>query len=444
MARSRRLRRAARLDRRPAVRRLARAGQDEIRDPLAERRHGLAVLGRRRFDRVLDEGRDQTIGPGRDGRGRSPFGEGADVLSQKAPQHRHALVGGGEGLERVDGDGALGHQHLVVARLTLARLVAALFLGLSDEVDALLADLAAVAEALRIERVAEIAPADHQRLPVVDRHHPAREGGTLEDLAPVGRLPDRAALVAVRQDGLGAARPEIPRPQPGLDVDHAERGLAILDLLVGARRVAELRARDSRVEIDDMNGVLRVLVDLQPVAGHPDREGHGLGAGARGVEDREGGRGLGWPEIGEHEPVMQMHPVGTLAARVADAAGRRFGGGREDRAVDVEGPAVVAARDAALQGDAVFQAGAAMQAMPVQQADPSGQVAEQHQILAQDAQRQRPLAEFRQHRDRLPGPADVFAAGRVGTDRGQFGIGGGNRAPQIAGIRLCLHRCRLR
>ena len=61
-----------------------------------------------------------------------------------------------------------------------------------------------------------------------------------------------------------------------------------------------------------------------------------------------------------------------------------------------------------------------MQAVLVQQADLAFQGAEDHQILPQDTDDFRPLADAFGHRDGMPEPAHVFTARRAGLHMGQF------------------------
>jgi hypothetical protein len=95
----------------------------------------------------------------------------------------------------------------------------------------------------------------------------------------------------------------------------------------------------------------------------------------------------------------------------------------EDASVDVEEPAVIAAADAALGDDAVLERRAAMGAVLVQEADVPREVAEDHQILAQDPDCQRQIGQLRCHRDRMPEAAHVLAAGCAAADPRQLFVG---------------------
>src|SRR5260221_14664826 len=99
-------------------------------------------------------------------------------------------------------------------------------------------------------------------------------------------------------------------------------------------------------------------------------------------------------------------------------------------------PAVIAAAYAALLDAAEFERGAAMRAVAMQEADAALAVAEDHQILAEDADRHRPAGELRGHRHRLPEAAVILAARRAGTDMGQLGILGDRQPRGVAVIGL--------
>ena len=288
-------------------------------------------------------------------------------------------------LQGVDGDGPLRDLRLVVAGLALPLLVGSLVPGLADEVDRLQADPRRIVLPPRIQPGTEEAPADGAGGGVVHRHHPAQHGAALERLRFLRLLPDRAGLVGVREDRIHGPDPDAPVHLPGLDVHHAERGVPVLDHLVDAGRRPELHAAGTGVQVEHVDGVLGVLVDLQPVAGGGQSER--LAGGVRhplGVEDRKGRALLRRPEPGEQQAVVLVHRVGALHHVAADGAVGGLRPGPEDGAVDVVVPAVVAADDAPFGDDPVLQRRAPVRAVSVQKPRTPGAVTEQHQILAED------------------------------------------------------------
>src|SRR5205823_3642597 len=95
-----------------------------------------------------------------------------------------------------------------------------------------------------------------------------------------------------------------------------------------------------------------------------------------------------------------------------------------------------AAAQAAFFDNTEFERGAAVAAVPVQEPDPAALVAEQHQILAEDAHCQRHVLEFGRHRHRLPKTAQILATRRPRTDMGQFGVLAWHFTLVIAAVRL--------
>ncbi len=90
-------------------------------------------------------------------------------------------------------------------------------------------------------------------------------------------------------------------------------------------------------------------------------------------------------------------------------------------------PAVIGAADAVVGRDAVGERGAAVRALLGDQADAALLVAEQHQVLAEQADALVPLAvKLGDRRDRVPVAAHHVAARRAGSDAGeQFVLLGG-------------------
>ncbi len=84
-------------------------------------------------------------------------------------------------------------------------------------------------------------------------------------------------------------------------------------------------------------------------------------------------------------PLCYPASIGWLPHGFAEIAARRFGRLLQAGAVGGEQPAVERAAQAAILGAAVRQVGAAVGAVTVEQSVPPGGVAEQHQVLAQQA-----------------------------------------------------------
>ena len=63
-----------------------------------------------------------------------------------------------------------------------------------------------------------------------------------------------------------------------------------------------------------------------------------------------------------------------------------------------------------------------MAAAEMEKSDPAAEIAEQDELLVQDADRQWQLAELRGQRDRMPEAPQVFTAGRARADMGELGI----------------------
>ena len=82
--------------------------------------------------------------------------------------------------------------------------------------------------------------------------------------------------------------------------------------------------------------------------------------------------------------------------------------------------------------EAEFERGAAMRAVQFQQTDRAALIAERDQILTQDPDPQREVAELIGETYRLPEAAHVFAARRIRPDMGEFCILLRHRAVVIA------------
>ena len=323
----------------------------------------------------------------------------------------------------MDGDRPLRDLCLVVARLALALLVGTFVLGLADEIDRLPADELRTVLAPRVQPVTEEPPADGTGGGIVDRHHPAQRGAALERLRRLRLLPDGAGLVGVRQDGVHGAYPDVLVHLAGLDVHHAERRVLVLDDLIDAGGGAELHPAGAGVQVQHVDGVLGVLVDLEPVARRGEGEGPAGGVGhPLAVEDGKRRAFPGRSEIGEQQVLVLVDGVGALDDMAAHGAVRGLRSGPQDGAVDVVVPAVVAADDAALGHDPVLQRRAPVRAVAVQQPRAPGAVAEQHQVLAEHPHHHGELPQLHRHRDRLPVAAEVLAARGAGADVGKLRV----------------------
>src|ERR1051325_5532006 len=82
--------------------------------------------------------------------------------------------------------------------------------------------------------------------------------------------------------------------------------------------------------------------------------------------------------------------------------------------------------------EAEFERGAAMRAVQFQETDRAALIAERDQILAQDPDPQRQIAEIVGETYRLPEAAHIFAARRIRPDMGELGILLRHRAVVIA------------
>src|SRR6185295_1573518 len=89
-------------------------------------------------------------------------------------------------------------------------------------------------------------------------------------------------------------------------------------------------------------------------------------------------------------------------------------------AFHVEEPAVVAAADAAVLHPAVVERGPAMRAAGGHETGAPLSVAEEHQVLAQDAQRPRRVGGVADQADRVPVATQQLAHRRAGTHEGQL------------------------
>ena len=307
----------------------------------------------------------------------------ADLLVDHLAHHDEAAVGGGEallvalhygGLRLPDGEVLLEHPlrqrvdgHLERGDGLLAGglHVGAGVVDVVDEVPRVLvvdgdADLELLLAALAdVDDVGE----DH-RVAVV----PVDGGGGV--FALLEAVLEDAVLERLEVDGdVVAARALEPRP--------AAR--------VGDPALLEGVETPGAVVPFEVDGVDGVLLALEPVGVE-----HRLADDAVGVlldEDvpaGEDGRGLG-AEVGEDEPAELLNGVRLQLDARGEGAGLVLGGHFEALAVDVVEPAVVGAAQAGLLGDAEAEVDAAVGAAPVDEAVAPALVAEEGEVLAEDA-----------------------------------------------------------
>ena len=111
-----------------------------------------------------------------------------------------------------------------------------------------------------------------------------------------------------------------------------------------------------------------------------------------------------------------------MAEAVFEGAVGWFAGGFEDAAVDVHEPAVVAAAYAPLRHQAELQRRATVGAVHLDNADAAAEVAEGHQFLVHDFEREGKVGEVFGGAYGLPEAAQVLAARRPRPNVGHFGV----------------------
>src|SRR5947208_737456 len=146
---------------------------------------------------------------------------------------------------------------------------------------------------------------------------------------------------------------------------------------------------------------------------------------------------VGRSEIAENEAVRFMRRIGAVTQLVIQRAVSRLPRGFQDRAVDVEQPPMIAAAYPLRADEAEFERGAAMRAVQFQQTDRAALIAERDQILTQDPDPQREVAELIGETHRLPEAAHVFATRRIRPDMAEFCI----RTRAIEGVLAAQRSC---
>ena len=280
-----------------------------------------------------------------------------------------------------------------------------------------------------------LAVADEHRIPVaaviVDGHMP------LEDAhLPAHRDRDRVGEDAVRDPHMGelvAVPAQRPEPEPewgGLDGDVRRGGLPhqLGDGHVGVRDgVAELqpiRAVLSAEEAMQERRMRRVdadLVRLQPVAPpHALEREHLRARRHEAVQAGKLGR-IAPAQVRPHDAIALGDRVVDLTHPRVERRRRRLCRCLETRTVHIEEPPVERAAQAAVFHPAIRQIDATVGALAPDHAQPALVVAKQHEVLAQQANRDhRPVAvEFLRERRRLPVPAQHVASRRPRPALGQ-------------------------
>jgi hypothetical protein len=172
----------------------------------------------------------------------------------------------------------------------------------------------------------------------------------------------------------------------------------------------------------EMRRIHAVVLDLQPVAVPKSRRARrNLVSGqVIGVEHREIRLLVGRTHIREHQSLVLTNRIGAMEKAVLQCAVGRLSRGFEDRAVNVEQPAVIAAADPLFSDQAEFQRGAPMRAVQLQQANRPAAVAKGDEVLAQYTQSPREVIQLAGQNDRLPKTPHIFTAWRARPDAGQL------------------------
>ena len=129
--------------------------------------------------------------------------------------------------------------------------------------------------------------------------------------------------------------------------------------------------------------------------------------------------------VGEHEASILEGRIRTEPNPILQPRLRGLGLARcfEQRAIDVEVPPVIAAAYPLPLTGPVLQGGLTVGTAAVHEPDPAAPVPEQHQVLAEDAQREGQITDLGAHGNRMPEAPQVLAAGRARTDPGQLVVG---------------------
>jgi hypothetical protein len=201
-----------------------------------------------------------------------------------------------------------------------------------------------------------------------------------------------------------------------------------------AELLGELRAADNGMKERRVNGIHGVLHDLQPVARIEIllAGDESIAGPLEAIIQRERRLLVRRPHVPEHDPFVLMGWVGALAEPVFQRAVGWLARGLDDGSIHAEEPAVVAAPDAPLGDQSEFQRSPAVGTVQLEQSHVSPQIAEGHEVLAQDRHTQRQVAQIVGETNRLPEAAEVLAAWRSGTDVRELRVFLGNIPVMVA------------
>jgi hypothetical protein len=329
-------------------------------------------------------------------------------------------------LERVDRDRALARLGVVVRGEALARLVGPVP-GLPE---------AGPRDLLRGEspRGIHLGQLEVRRVRIVVGHRPADDHGPARRLRRGGLLDLARELMHVGRDEIADAHPDEVVHAAGRDVDHARVGGEPVELRHHPERGGELVAARQRVQERGVHRVHAVVLHLEPVArqrelgrGHQGMAGH-----LERVVERKRGPSIGWAQVREDEPAVFMRGIRALPHALAQATARGLARRLETAPVGVVYPAVVTAAQAALERNAELERRAAMRAVQVEHADAPAAIAEDHEILAEDAHAARRSVQVAREGHRLPEAPQVFAPRSAWTDLGELGIGSRRRPAHVS------------
>ncbi len=256
-------------------------------------------------------------------------------------------------------------------------------------------------------------------------HRPADDHRAARGLGRGSLLDLARELVHVGRHVVAHAHPGQIAHATGRDVDHARLGAEPVELGHDAEGGGELVAARQRVQERGVHRVHAVVLHLQPVARQRElgRRHQGVPRHVEGIVEWKRGPSIGRAQVREHEAAELVGRIGALPHALAEPAARGLARRLQAPPVDVEDPAVVAAAQPALERDAELERGPAVRAVQMQDAGARAPVAEDHQVLAEDAHAARWPVEIARERDRLPESPEIFAARGAGTDRRELGIG---------------------
>src|SRR5205814_6482654 len=120
------------------------------------------------------------------------------------------------------------------------------------------------------------------------------------------------------------------------------------------------------------------------------------------------------------DAAVLLRGIGPVMEPVLEGAFLRLPGCLEDSAVRREQPSMIAAAYSVGVDQPEFQRGPAVWAVQLQQPDGAAPVAKRHELLPQDLDAVRQIAQLVGETDRLPEAAQIFAARRTRADMGEL------------------------